>query len=352
MLKPVSEWTEDYILALPQDENGTFERKGSKLLDLTLAGVKEGHVLDELAKQLSAFANTGPGQIIYGLTNAGTVDDGGVSRSIRGNQSTKEWLEDVIPTLTDFEIVGFNVYEPPKSVASSLAPDKSIYVVDVPLSDRAPHQSKRDLKYYVRLAGKSHPASHRLIEDIRNRAQHPKLEVHDMHVINAVPVAPKPSEFASEFTLNLGLRFGLRNVGKVRALNTCMQLSATTPITANIGGGEYNLRSGSPGTALLEFSNPFYPRMGVMTSCPIQVAAATVTLSSLGESLTLGGSSPDDFSFSVTIFSDNAPPQQQEFTLTDIDSDRTLVRVIAQSVNHIRNFRYEGRPSQRNTPWS
>ena len=63
---------------------------------------RERTVRDELAKQLSAFANTGGGQVIYGLTNTGAVDNGGVARSVRGRQSTKEWLENVIPNLTDF----------------------------------------------------------------------------------------------------------------------------------------------------------------------------------------------------------------------------------------------------------
>jgi hypothetical protein len=261
-------------------------------------------------------------------------------------------LEDVIPTLTDFEIVGFDVYEPPKAVASKLAPDKSIYVVDVPLSDRAPHQSKRDLKYYVRLAGKSHPASHRLIEDIRNRAQHPKLEVHDLHIINAVPATPRVSSLESEFRLSLGLRFGLRNVGKVRASNTCVQFSGTVPITASAyGGAEYNLRQADPGTALLEFSNPFYPGMGVTSNCTVYVLA-TVKVLPQGESLTLGRLSASDVLFFVTVFADNAPAQRQEFKVIDIDEERMLAGVVAKEVNHIRNFQYEGRAPQKHTEWS
>ena len=74
MAKPTVEWIEDDVLSLPLGENDAFERKGAALLDLTLAQAREDSVRDELAKQLSAFANTGGGQIIYGLTNAGAVD--------------------------------------------------------------------------------------------------------------------------------------------------------------------------------------------------------------------------------------------------------------------------------------
>jgi predicted HTH transcriptional regulator len=153
MPKPVSDWEEEDVLALPPGENDGFERKGAKLLDLTIPGVKDGLVLNELAKQLSAFANMGGGQIIYGVTDVGTISNGDIARVIRGRKSSKEWLEDVIPTLTEYEITGFNVYEiRPKPSCSSIAPDKSLYVVDVPDSDRAPHQSTRDHLYYVRLA--------------------------------------------------------------------------------------------------------------------------------------------------------------------------------------------------------
>jgi hypothetical protein len=48
--KPLESWNEDDVLALPLGENDTFERKGSKSLDLMLPGVREGDVLNELAK--------------------------------------------------------------------------------------------------------------------------------------------------------------------------------------------------------------------------------------------------------------------------------------------------------------
>src|ERR1700737_587160 len=119
MPNPIRNWTEDDVLALPAGENDSFERKGARSLDLKLSGVKEDDVLNELAKQLSAFSNTGGGQIIYGVANNGAVDGGGVALSVKGRQSTKEWLEDVIPKLTEFEIIGFNVYDiGPKSGTS------------------------------------------------------------------------------------------------------------------------------------------------------------------------------------------------------------------------------------------
>jgi hypothetical protein len=220
MPKPISDWEEDDVLALSPCENDRFERKGTQLLDLTIPNVKVDAVLNELAKQLSAFANMGGGLIIYGVTDAGAVSNGGIARVIRGNRSTKEWLEDVIPTLTDYEITGFNVYEiRPKLSGSAISPDKSLFVVDVPDSDRAPHQSKRDHWYYVRLASKSQPAPHRLIEDIRNRARHPKIEICEPRIVNANYVSQPGSGMD---TLQIVLRVGVRNSGRVLAEHTAL----------------------------------------------------------------------------------------------------------------------------------
>ena len=85
--------------------------------------------------------------------------------------SQKDWLKCQPRSYLRLEAYSFF------GAGSFLSVDKSLFVVDVPDSDRAPHQSKRDLKYYVRLGGKSRPASHRLIEDIRARAKHPNFEL-------------------------------------------------------------------------------------------------------------------------------------------------------------------------------
>jgi hypothetical protein len=342
MSKPVASWEEDDVLSLPPGENDTFERKGARLLDLTIPSVNENDVRDELAKQLSAFANTGGGQIIYGLADSGAVDNGGVARSVRGRQTTKAWLENVIPNLTEFEIIGFNVYEvPPKLAGSSLAPDKSIYVVDVPDSDRAPHQSRRDLRYYVRLSGNSLPASHRLTEDIRNRARHPKLRIEHLRVYNAISFSqPTVSGPKSNFELTVSLAFDVCNVGRVQARTSCLQFSATVPISlpSSVGTNEYFPRASAPGTALLELRNPLYPGMGFPVSCQIKFRAELEVLPQ-GESLTLGGADSDDFRLFITSFADSVPEQKQEFKLSDIDAGPHLAQVIRQQLPRIAQQR-------------
>ncbi len=215
MSKPVGEWDEAYILSLPK-ENNVIERKGSKKLDLR-AGADENGVLDELAKQLSAFANTGGGKLIYGLKDDGTVDSGGVSTQVKNG--TKEWLERRIPEITDYEILGFNVHEfEPKSPGSQIQHGKAIYIVDVPDSDRAPHQSTRDMKYYVRLGSQSLPASHKLIEDIRNRQKHPNVSLADIKLeISATTLV---GQDLSLYAVDVMLSLSIANNGSLKSADT------------------------------------------------------------------------------------------------------------------------------------
>ena len=79
-------------------------------IDLILPNMQEASILTNFAKEISAFANSGGGQLVLGLANpaGGTnnwmVDDGGISKSVKGKISTREWLEDVIPNLVEFPL--------------------------------------------------------------------------------------------------------------------------------------------------------------------------------------------------------------------------------------------------------
>jgi hypothetical protein len=109
------------------------------------------------------------------LPNGWAVDDGGVALSIKGKMSTREWLEDVIPNLVEESLVNFNVYVITKgSENSQIEEGRGVLVVEVGDSDQAPHQAS-DNKYYARVGGKSRPIGHRLVTDIYNRRQHPKM---------------------------------------------------------------------------------------------------------------------------------------------------------------------------------
>jgi hypothetical protein len=52
---------------------------------------------DEIAKQICAFSNAGGGFLVFGISKEKQID-GGVPMVV-GRQSTKDWIEGIIPTL-------------------------------------------------------------------------------------------------------------------------------------------------------------------------------------------------------------------------------------------------------------
>jgi hypothetical protein len=262
MPRSVPVWDEDSVLALPL-ENDRLERQGVPLLDLNLSGATESRVRSELAKHLSAFANTSGGQILYGLSKNGFVDHGGISRVIKG-QPTKEWLENAISESTECEIAGVNVFEVlPRPHDSAVADGKAIYVVHVPHSERAPHQSAADMLYYVRLGAKSQPACHRLIEDIRNRVKHPDVSVTEVALVNVFLAPQRVPRVAG--TMGCRLQVFLKNAGMLKASTACVQIEAEP--AAFFGDFENTAviprRTAARNVMFWEIQGPVYPGMEI-----------------------------------------------------------------------------------------
>jgi predicted HTH transcriptional regulator len=86
-------WTEDEIKSYPSGEHDYFDRKSGRLLN-------DSKFRDKLAKVLSAFANSGGGQLLLGVNNDGTFD--GV-QPLQGNTPIREWIEQIIPNLLNPE---------------------------------------------------------------------------------------------------------------------------------------------------------------------------------------------------------------------------------------------------------
>ena len=176
-MKNVEDWDLDYILNLPEGEHDWVEFKSSRSLDFTAPGGDQSKALNELSKQISAFANSGGGSIVYGIEDQAAgqpraVDaTGGVPANFR--KGTKEWLEDVIPTLVEFPLASFNLYP---LIGPGVAAGRAIYVVHVPSSETAPHQAN-DNRYYARIGGKSRPIGHRFVLDILGRAKSPQMRL-------------------------------------------------------------------------------------------------------------------------------------------------------------------------------
>lgn len=103
---------------------------------------------NEIAKDISAFANASGGKIIYGVD-----EKVGLPNSINwiGSKGIKEKIENIILTNIQPEIKGFDIY----SIENSDNHLQAIFIVEIPESSDAPHMANH--RYYIRRNFKSEP---------------------------------------------------------------------------------------------------------------------------------------------------------------------------------------------------
>jgi hypothetical protein len=207
-------WTEADVDDLPAGEHDDFDRKSGRLLG------NQDEFFNKVAKALSAFANSGGGSLILGVTDNGTPD--GLQATV-GRTLVREWLEQKVPTLLDYPLSDFRVHLVERGKASRIPSDKEVIVIDVGDSAAAPHQSKRDKCYYRREAGHSVPAPHFYLELLRQRLTSPVLEV-SLSSFEPIEVY----EHEEGVFVGSWLNFDVMNVGRVAAYDwqlNCRQLS-------------------------------------------------------------------------------------------------------------------------------
>ena len=176
-MKQIINWSEDYIEnQFPFSETDWLELKGYRVIDCKNDNsYKINRPL--LAKAVSAMANSGGGYIVLGINDkTKSIDNGGIPIDIKSN-GTKEWLEDIVPTLIDPPLSQFNIHEIKSSSAKSLiSSGHAIYVIDIENSNLAPHQSTFDNKYYHRAASRSQPSNHQIVMDMIGRSKYPIIK--------------------------------------------------------------------------------------------------------------------------------------------------------------------------------
>lgn len=115
----------------------------------------------EIAKDVSAFANSDGGIIIYGIVENNNLPvrvDTGVNHALY----SREWIEQIISSHITPKIDDILISAIPASTTHS------IYAVKVPKSFRGPHQAS-DKRYYKRFNFQSVPMEDYEITDIKNR---------------------------------------------------------------------------------------------------------------------------------------------------------------------------------------
>lgn len=124
----------------------------------------------EISKDISAFANSDGGVVIYGVIEKNNTPEQ-IDDSLEQFNKSKEWLENVVTSNINPIIDGV-IITPINNPDSG----NQLFVIEVPMSARAPHMAN-DRRYYKRFNFKSQPMEHYEIEDIRNRATTPDLDL-------------------------------------------------------------------------------------------------------------------------------------------------------------------------------
>jgi hypothetical protein len=194
-------WTEADVLVLPTGEHDFFDRKSGSLMGTV-------DFRKDMAKAISAFANSGGGHLLLGVKDDGTFD--GVPPVAKGRMPTRQWLEQIIPNLVNFPLEDFRVHEVMPATPSSIPAGKVVIVADVGDSVLAPHQAADARIYYYREGGHSKPAPHFYLETLRNRLVNPVLKAE----LEGLTISRAYRHDGGVF-VETRLRFRLTNTGRI-----------------------------------------------------------------------------------------------------------------------------------------
>lgn len=146
----------------------------NKVMESIHLDYKAGNALNngkpgEISKDVSAFANSDGGCIIYGVAEKEhfpTIIDEGVDHKQMSSERLEQIIQDNIsPIIDNLEIAQIPLNE-----------SHSVYIVATPKSLRAPHQDRQSYRYYKRNNFRSVPMEDYEIQDVRNRqSKYPQL---------------------------------------------------------------------------------------------------------------------------------------------------------------------------------
>ncbi len=187
-MKPIKDWgLEELDGIIGQDETSNLEFKRSTSLENTDPNK------NELTKDVSAMANAAGGRIIYGMIEGG--DKKTAIELDNGTEQTKEWIENVLTGNIEPRIQGIEIKRIP------LASGKHAVVIDIPQAGAlAPHQSKRDQKYYRRYNNTVLAMLDHEVRDLMRRGNSPDLAVR--WDIDSAPSSVAGSYFLSAYMQN------------------------------------------------------------------------------------------------------------------------------------------------------
>ena len=179
----IHNWTESTLqrlIAEQEKESLTLDYKRSDALGKT--DVQK----NELAKDVSALANSDGGVLIYGIAEESHLPVG-IDDGMDPSVVTRESIEDTIHGRVRPRIDGLVI----KAIELSKPVMRVAYVISVPQSLRAPHMAA-DHRYYKRFNFKSEPVEDYEVRDMMRRQGGPALKL-TMALPGGMYVLPRPS---------------------------------------------------------------------------------------------------------------------------------------------------------------
>ncbi len=148
-----------------------FKAEESIYLDFKAAGSldRADGKKKEIAKDVSAFANSAGGIIVYGLAEENYVAT--ELSFVNANEYPKEWLEQVINSNIQQRIEGILIY--PIHFEDDMS--KTVYIVKIPASTQTPHMANK--RYYKRFNFQSVEMEEYEVRDLYNRKARTELDI-------------------------------------------------------------------------------------------------------------------------------------------------------------------------------
>jgi len=222
----------EQLIADHIEEGPNLEYKASAAL------VKDDRKVMEITKDVSSFANSNGGILIYGISEdesnkhwPGKIDP------INRKTITREWLEQIINSKIRPRISGLNIYV----VIMPGNSDEVVYILEIPKGNTA-HQAD-DKKYYRRHNFMVEPLFDHEIRDIMGRQKDPEV-VLDFDIVKQGKLQPSASGqpvLDDREPYIYWLNVYAKNVGKIYAkyINVTLTLPKIC-IRGNIYDRRYN----------------------------------------------------------------------------------------------------------------